>query len=394
MVRKNGLGCLLLNVTKSQNTSPLVFKTGAQVMLVGVWFFLIGGTMTAGMVWLAFVQWTGPDEVNTPMWVRVALLVGAAFPLAGAALGVLLTFGGERITIDTGDRQVRVVYGRWWPWKRETHSLDEYDAVEMHVQSTRMGGETHGSGQPTHPVRLLAGGDELQLANVTSYRTARSIAEQVSSYTGLPLHDATEGEAVVREADSLSESLAERGNRLGEQVEWPKLRRNSRIEVYPHGHDTVIDLPRLSSQKFREGVIGVVFLLALYGGAMYGGVFFLRSGLQGFGIDATQGIWASLTWAVPMIPVAYILLFGVALLVARERIAISPRAFRRIWQFPIGSYTRKIPIGEIEELLSDGDDVIIRTDRATCRVGFTLDKKDRKWLREAIRYLLVHGPRR
>ena len=43
----------------------------------------------------------------------------------------------------------------------------------------------------------------------------------------------------------------------------------------------------------------------------------------------------------------------------------------------------------IEELLSDSDAVILRTDRTTCRVGLALDKQERRWVREAIRYLLV-----
>jgi hypothetical protein len=96
-------------------------------------------------------------------------------------------------------------------------------------------------------------------------------------------------------------------------------------------------------------------------------------------------------WALPFIPVIYFLGFGLVLLLARERVAISARVFKRVWQFPLGSWTRRIPIGDIEELVSSTDDVIIRTDRSSCRVGCTLNSRERRWLRDAIQYLLVNG---
>lgn len=373
--------------SSTTSADPLVFKTGGMVMLIGVWFLLIGLTMTAGPI--ALTIWTG-DEA--PLWLRVVLVVLAAIPLAFAALGFLLTFGGERVTLDPTAGQVRIAYGRWWTFRREQRPLDDFHAVEVHRQSTASSVQ-HRGGRPTFPVRLLSADNEVELANVSNYNKARSIAENAANFTGLPLHEATERETVVRAAGTLDESLAERARRLGEDVKWPRLPRSSRIEVHGAGDETILDLPRPDRKLLLEGVFGLGFLLLIYGGAIAGLAYVLRDSLGKLGFDTGVGLWPAVIWSLAIIPVVYILGFGLVLLIARERIAVSPRIFKRIWRLPIGAWTRRIPVGEIEELLSDTDAVIIRTDSTRCRLGFALNKKERRWLREAIRYLLVKGSR-
>ena len=372
-----------IDFQSTTESGPLVFKTGGIFMFAGLWFLLLGLAMTAGLIWMAVFVPDGP-----PLWLRVLLLVFAAIPLAAAAFGLLLTFGGERITLDAGERQVRIAYGRWWTWKREVRSFEDFYAVEVHRQSTKVGAHDEG-GQPTYPVRLLSGGDEVELTNISSYRNARAIAEKAADYLSLPLHEATESETVIREAGALDESLAQRAKRLGEDVQWPKLPRGSRIEVRHQNETTLLDLPRPNRKMIAEGVLSLGFLLIVYGGTLGGVAYFLGDWLDEFGFNSGENVWPAVIRSVTIIPVVYILFFGIVLLTTRERVAVSPRVFKRIWRFPIGTWTRKIPAGEIEELLSDSDDVILRTDRTSCRVGYALDKKERRWLREAIRFLLV-----
>lgn len=367
--------------------APLVFKTGGMVMVIGVWFLLIGLAMTLGLIAVAIFI-----AEESPLWLRVSLVVFAAIPLAVAFLGFLLTFGGERITLDAQVRQVRVACGRWWTWKRETRFLADFHAVEIHRQSASVGAHDSGHGQPTHPVLLLSGGDEVELANVSSYRKARAIAEKAADYTGLPLHEATERETVVRAAGSLDESLAQRARRLGDNVQWPRLPPDSRIEVKHHGDMTLLDLPRPGRKLILEGALGLAFLLFVYGGLLAGTSYFFEDWLSSLGVNSRDGLWPPVVWSLPFIPIVYILLFGFVLLIARERVAVSPRVFRRVWLLPIGAWTRKIPVDQIEELLGESDAVILRTDRTTCRVGFALDKEELRWVREALRYLLVKGP--
>ncbi len=377
-----------MNPQSSPQTAPLVFKTGGMVMLVGIWFLLIGLALGGGSIAMAVLA---PGDSGS-MWFRVALFVFAVIPLAAAVFGLLLTFGGEHITLDRSAREVRIRYGRWWTWKRETRPLSEFHAVELHRQSTTISSRRDSSGRPSHPVRLLSTGDEIELANVGDYRKARTIAEEVANYTGLPLHEATERQTVVREAGTLDESIADRARRLGEEVKWSNPPGDSRIELRHEGDTTLILLPRPDRKLTMEGLLGIGFLLLIYGGGLAGAAYFIGNWLDKAGIDAGTGIWPAVIWSLPIIPAVLILLFGAALLIGRECVAVSPRMFKRTWQFPFGGWTRKIPAGEIEELLGDTDDVILRTDRTTCRVGFVLNKKERRWLATAIRYLLVKGP--
>ena len=259
-------------------------------MLVGVCFLLLGLMMTAGLITLAVT------EVSPVLWLRVLLFVLAAIPLAAAGLGFLLTFGGESVTLDGADRQVRIRYGRWWTWQRKAHPFDEFYAVEVHRQSTTIGARED-SGRPTYPVRLLSNDNEVELANVSNYRKARANAEGVANFTGLPLHEATEGETVVREAGTLDESLAQRARRLGETVQWPKLPRSSRIEVHEWGDQTILDLPRPNRTLIMQGVLGLGFLLLVYGGAAAGIAYFVRGLLSKFGVDAEEGAWPVLIWS-------------------------------------------------------------------------------------------------
>ena len=68
----------------------------------------------------------------------------------------------------------------------------------------------------------------------------------------------------------------------------------------------------------------------------------------------------------------------VALPIARERVDISTLVFTRVRRLPIGTRTRKIPAGELEELPCDSDAVNLRTDRTTCRIGFVPDSREHR----------------
>ncbi len=376
-------------VASGAEVAPLVFKTGGWVIATGGVFLLAGLGLTTAAV--AIVTLTPAAEMS--LWLRVGLLVAAALPLGAAVLGFLLTLGGEHITLDARTRQVRVRHGRWWCWKQETHAFEDFYAMEVHRQSARYAAHDTGSRAPNFPVRLLSGGDEVELSNGWGEKQARAIGERVADYMGLPLHDETSGEMVVREAGALNESVAARAQRLGEDVHWPKPARHKRITVRQEGDATVLDLPRPSRKMIKEGVVGLVFLLAIYGGVLGGMAYAWGTQLMKMADGVAASLGAAIVPAVLIIPVVYVLLFGVALLVAQERVEITPRAFRRIWLFPKGAWTLKLPADEIEELVESGDNVLLRTDRKTCRVGYTLSKKDRRWLRQAIRYLLVKGAR-
>jgi hypothetical protein len=368
---------------------PRVFRTGGGVILVGFWLLLIGLGLASAAVAMVVL---GGAEI--PFVVRVGLLVVATLPLAVAGLGGLMMFGGERITIDPRARRVEIARGLWWIWERETKPLDAFHAVHVIRQiSTSNDPEGGRNTSTSYPVRLLAAEDEVELAAPGGYQRARQLAEEVARLTALPLHDATEREAVVREVAELDESLAERARRLGERVRWPGEPPDGRVRVTTFGEETTIELPAAWRGRLWEGVFTVAGLMGIYAFGLFGLGFFVRSILLGFGVQADEGFWPAVVWAVPAAPVLYVFLLGVTFLTVRESVVVSPRVLKRVWRLPVGRFTKRIPIGEIEDLVSDRDQVILRTDRTSCRVGFALDKRGRKWLRGAVHYLLVNGPR-
>lgn len=374
----------------SRSLRPRVFRTGGVAILAGLVFIVVGLGLTVAAV--AIVVLGG---IEIPFVLRVGLLVLATVPLAAAGLGVCLTLGGERITIDPQTRQIDIAHGRWWVWKREAKTLDTCTAIHIHREvSTGPAGRDRGANASRrYPVRLLSVEDEIELGAPGEYQRARRFAEDVARLTQLPLHDATEREAVVRGAAELDEPLAARAERLGEQVRWPGDPPDNRIWVMARGEETTIALPPAWKGRLWEGVITILVLMAMYAFALFGLGFVIRHVLLAFEIPADSGFWPAVVWAVPVAPVLYILLLGVSFLTLRESVVVSPRVFRRVWRLPVGRLVKRIPIAEIEEILSDRDDVLLRTDRTTCRVGFSLDKRNRRWLRAAVHYLLVSGPR-
>jgi hypothetical protein len=355
--------------------------------LAGVWILLIALALAAGGVLFAAAPFGEP----VPLWIRVGAALFAAVASGFAALGFLITFAGERITIDQATRTIHVRYGRWCTWKRTSRSFNDFHAVRLDARSTRVG--TEHSGQVAYVTLLLAGGDELELAQTHSDVKGRATAERVANLLNLPLHDTTHRETVVRAAGLLDESLAERAHRLGERPAWPRPPRNSRIEIRTLGDETVLILPRPSRKLLFEGVIGLGFLLVVYGGTLGYAAYSLRAWVTRQSFYADNALMQAAVWALPLVPVLYILIAGVVLLIAREHVAVSPRMLKRTWRLPIGSWTRRIPTDAIEDLRRDTDDVVIGTDRGKCRIGFTLTRSERRWLRDALHYLLVHGVR-
>ncbi len=357
-------------------------------MLVGVGFMLLGLALGGGCV--AGAVLLPAESVGLP--VRAVLVVLATLPLLTAALGFLLTFGGQRITIDGASEQVRITYGRWWPWERETRPLGDFNSVGICREVAAAPHHGGSGGTASHPIRLQGDGDEVELAGFSKYDQARRKAEQIAGFVGLALCDSTLGETVVREAGTLDESLRERAIRLGEAVEWPRPPRSNRIELRHSGDETIMDLPRISLRQRKGDLIGTVVLLIIWSAMAVPGLLLFRSFLG----ETHSNLWLHFAQAglvsLPVLPVVYVALGVLVLLTVRERIVVSPRLLRREWRFPVGCWTRRVPAGEIEELLIDGDDVVVRTDRTRCRFGVSLTAGERRWLRDAVRYVLVGKP--
>jgi hypothetical protein len=367
-------------------SSQLRFRTGTGVMAVGCFFTLLGLGM-ASLV-MAMVCLVPSDQMNP--WLRAALVLAALFPLSVAALGVLLTFGGTRVTLNGTTREVRITYGRWWPWKREGRSFDDFRGVQIVAASTAgFAGRTGPSGGgPSYPIRLLAAGDEVELWDGGSYKHARRRAEAVAELMQLPLHDESVAGGSIRAADALNESVRDSMRREGKRGPWPALPRNSRIQFEHRPGEIVIDLPRVSLREHRADIIGTAVLVVIWAGIAALGLFAFRGFLFGDDGPGWQRLVQAVLLSIPFLPAAMLTAGSIVLLSVRERLIVSPRMVRRVWRWPLGSWVRLMPIAELEELLIGDGHLVARSDRTTLRLGLMRSADEVRWLRDAIRYAI------
>ncbi len=368
----------------SASIETRTFRNGLSVALIGVFFCLLG---TLGVIGLVFIA-TRPAEGGIPSTVRIALVAMTALPLAFIVLGGWLSLAGERVTLDPPRREVRIAYGLWWVWEREVVPLTAFEAIGLTREVARVGhGDPHGSA--AHVIRLLGAARETELARRGDYHAARRLAESLCTLCDLPLRDMTEAETVEREAGTLQESLGQRARRLGEAAAWPSPLTDNRIETTSEPGLTTLHLPRPDGAMIREGILSLAFLLAIYGGALVALGFFLRSLLAAVQREA----WLPLVWGAALLPIVALLLFGCFLLLAREQVAVSHRGLRRTWEIAGLTLRRAYPGDELEDLVCNRDELLLRSDRRTLRIGFALRSGERRWLGRALRHLLTHGPR-
>jgi hypothetical protein len=365
----------------SKNHEIRVFLTNTPVMLIGWCVGLLSGALAIGLFYFAFWGATG----DTPIWARVMVLVFSGVLLLVASLGLWFSLGGERIAIHRDRAEIRIARGRWLIWQRESIPLNGFTSVRCTSQVASMAGD-HATSQ-SYPISLCGPGNELEVAAPGTYSRARQVGEALAQWLGWEFEDATGGESIRRSADDLDQSLAERIGKTNQPptLRWPK---QTKLERSHQGDVTIIRLPALTRKQLFEGVLSILFLTAIYGGSF---------GLILYGIwnTAGQNSWSTalMPWlgGILILPVLWILILGVGILIMREEVRVSTRGVKRRWKFPIGSWTTTLRSAEIEEILEDGDEVLLRGDRRTLRLGFTLPKAERRLLRQAVMYYLIAG---
>ena len=354
------------------------FVTGRWFIAVGWFLAAIAMALCLGALYVAMAA-----SEDMPLIVRLGLMLVVGVLLAVAAFGVLISLGGERIEIDRQADEVRIARGLWMTWQRETQPLNGFHSVRCYRRISRMAGE-HDAGRD-YPVLLCGAGRELELAAPSRYTMARATAESLAKWLDLDYEDATERETVLRHPEDLDRSLVERLHAEGQQPQfrWPK---STRFQRSQWGDAVIIHLPRLTRWQLLEGVLSLLFLIVIYGGSAFGVVYGLTRAVNG-------GSLLSLWWllGIAALPVIWILSFGVVFLAAREEVWISPRGVKRVWRLPLGSWTSRLGASEIEEIVDDGDRVILRSDRRRLKLGIMLPKAERKLLRQAVTYYLAGG---
>lgn len=357
------------------------FYTGTAIMRIGWFLAAVAGLLGLATLYLAI--W--PPGEDTPLVVRIGLLVVAAILDLVAGFGILVSLGGERIELDRAAGTLRIDRGRWYTWERETHELNTFKRVRCYRRIISMAGDHDSSAD--HPVLLCGPGVEVEVATHSSYAKSRATAEDLAKWLTLDFEDATERESVIRSVDEIDLSLVERLQRNGRtpQLRWP---RSTRLQRSTWGDAVILYLPGLTRGQLLEGVFGVLFLVAIYGGAWFG---MFYGAHRAIGSDSSRAMTVFWIAVVAALPVLWLLLLGIGLLVVREEVWVSTRGVQRRWRFPIGGWTTKLSAAEIEEIVEAGDNVILRSDRRSLRLGIMLPKAERTLLRRAVAYYLVGG---
>ena len=380
--------CSIMMNQPSHQNKKLTYRYGGIAILVGVVFLTIGLLITGGLLYVAVVA---RDEFA--FWPRVLAAVAAAFPFAFALLGLLLTLSGHVVVVDPLNNQVRLRYGQWLAWKREAFQFEEFDSVELLRQVAERRATNDDGNGPTHLIRLRGPQQEIDVCSRRSYQSARAVAEQLAAALNIDLYDLTADEPAIRHASELDQSLRQRRERLGNQTSWPTLAASSRFQVFDQQGATVIHIPKPSKKMIREGIFGLVFLVVLYGISLGGTAFYLRNWLDTITTQSGTAWWHPIIYAAPIVALLYVILPGVVFLMSKEEVSISAVALKHTRRFAVGQWSRTLAGDRIEDVVIDGDDVIVRSDEKSLKLGVALEKKERQWLKKAVTHLLVHGPR-
>ncbi len=366
----------------------LTYRYGGMAILVGLGFLAFGLVMTGGLLYVAFA---GGDDFS--FWPRVLAAICAAIPFAFAVLGLLLTLSGHVVIVDPFKSIVRIKYGQWLAWKRERVSFKDFDHVELFLQVSERRATDDGGSHPTYMIRLLGPQQEIDVCDRFGYRAARAVAEQIAGTIGIDLHDATSNEPSVRSPNELDQSLKQRSQRLGESTTWPTQAGGERFEVIEQPNATLIRIPRPSKSMIREGITGLLFLLVLYGASLGGTAYYLRNWLDSLTDKAGAAWWHPIIYAAPVVAVLYVILPGIVFLLSREEVAISATSLKHTRSFAVGQWSRTIANDKIVEVVVEGDDVVVRSDEKSFKLGVALEKKERQWLKQSVKFLIVNGPR-
>ena len=134
--------------------------------------------------------------------------------------GAVLAFGRRGVVVD----RTAGTLTHWWgvaiPFVRTVHPL----AAIVHVRLLKQIVHTGKGARVLFPIMVKRRdiGDVKLWETTNDYDRARQQAEALAKILGVDLHDETAGEAAVREARFLDESLSRRHHRLGIPAPYPQ----------------------------------------------------------------------------------------------------------------------------------------------------------------------------
>jgi len=297
--------------------------------------FLLGGLFIM-QVPLGIIP-VNTDSASLPWFVFVL------FGLPFAAVGAVLVFGRNGLTIDLGARRIY----RWWglivPMKRKSEPLDLFSRVRFDKH------EGDSDTAATWPVSLVGEtyAGRLTVDSPTDYAEGRRGAEELAEFLNLPLEDVTTGKKVVREPGSLNEPLRERVRRTGEDVRsLPPEPPDMKTRIAAAGNGYIISIPE--PDGFRKSVPYLIFSV-VFGLVM--GWFFIR---PVFSLSAPDSIRYMFGAFFTLLAVGPLLGALKRFLLRKTRLTIvtfTPAFFSVEERDGHKSIVKEIPADELEDLI-------------------------------------------
>ena len=302
---------------------------GGCLALFGLPFFLVG----LAVMFSPFVAKAG----KAPPWF-IAVGFGGVF----AAVGLAFIGGRSGVRLDARRRTVR----RWWSClcvggSKEIEVLDTF-RVRMSREVRRSKNSTY----TVYPVRLVGGEKDVDLETCGVPGKARATAEQVCKLLGLDMEDTTSGAAVIRERDTLDDSLRDRARRTGATIEVSDMPPGSGIRLQQEGGDLVIELPRPGVRATHKLALGGILVLSLILGLA-----FLSIARDPKTPSEVRIVMICILGAVLLLPItaglAYVLKKAkshATIRVSKDRLCVESCGV-------FGSRVAEIPADELEELV-------------------------------------------
>ncbi len=305
------------------------------VVVAGL-LFTAGGVLT-----IAFAMGQIPVEASLEPDLKIAAqVVGALVALLGLAF-----MGGRNGKVFDGRRRTLV---SWWgflvPMRSKEVRLAAYSMVVLSKEIRR----SKNSSTTLYPIRLEGDATEvLGIDQCLDYLQARRLAEAIAKVVRLPLTDSSSGQAVVREPETLDESLRTRMRRLGEKIEAPPRPSSMRSRVEETSSTVEIDIPGMGA-NVRMIINGVVVAVALGMGLFVSGAVFLGGGDTDLS-DRIPLLFFGVAVAIPLMVIFWkIRKFNRPVRVTASRVALTTFQGRK---------TTEIPGDELEELSISGIDI-------------------------------------
>jgi len=368
---------------ESSDPDQLVYKSGGGCAVLFALPFLVAGLVVLSIPFL--MRETSPR--NPPG--AIVYIVGGLFVLG--ALLALLWRGGVVI-----DRRQGTVLD-WWglprPISRTETKLSEFD----HVSVGREVRKTKNSSYTVYPVGLRSGQrSPLKLGEEMRPQEGRRVAEDVAKFLSFRLIDESMGQAIVREAAELDESLRERMRRKGEHPALPEPPATLHVKTGVVGDTLSFEFP-------PKGFTGGTVVLMLIGLAIpMGALLAIVMPVLNEKMRPSDRFFAVVPFILFLVIIPFLVCWGIALSRALGSllVEVSPFELRVTRRGVLGSRVTAIPADQLEELEIVGEgaaegkasiargpgkqEILARSDTASVAFGSRLSPEELLWLKAVI----------